>query len=440
MKDGLRERLAALGARLEAFQPLELQGEVQEVVGLLIVSRGPAVAVGDAVRIVPEGGGAEVLAEVVGFRRGAVLLMPLGDLGAVGPGARVRPAGGPLSVVVGETLVGRVLDGLGRPQDGGAPIRSERRPVFRPPPPPLARPPIRAPLPVGIRAIDGLLTVGRGQRMGIFAGSGVGKSTLLGMIARGTAADVNVIALIGERSREVREFLERDLGEAGRRRSVVVAVPSDQPALLRMKGAYVATAIAEYFRDRGLDVLLMMDSLTRFAHAAREVGLASGEPPTTKGYPPSVFGLLPKLLERAGTSERGSITAFYTVLVDGDDLTDPIADAVRGLLDGHIVLSRALAQRGHFPAIDVLESTSRVMRAIVPPEQLHLATRFRELAAVYRQSEDLIAIGAYRRGQNARLDESLKRKEAMDAFLRQDVDERAAPEETLSALQAVFAD
>ncbi|WP_415579169.1 FliI/YscN family ATPase, partial [Hydrogenibacillus schlegelii] len=307
-------------------------------------------------------------------------------------------------------------------------------------PPPLARPPIRAPLPVGIRAIDGLLTVGRGQRMGIFAGSGVGKSTLLGMIARGTAADVNVIALIGERSREVREFLERDLGEAGRRRSVVVAVPSDQPALLRMKGAYVATAIAEYFRDRGLDVLLMMDSLTRFAHAAREVGLASGEPPTTKGYPPSVFGLLPKLLERAGTSERGSITAFYTVLVDGDDLTDPIADAVRGLLDGHIVLSRALAQRGHFPAIDVLESTSRVMRAIVPPEQLHLATRFRELAAVYRQSEDLIAIGAYRRGQNARLDESLKRKEAMDAFLRQDVDERAAPEETLSALQAVFAD
>lgn len=438
MRKALEAALARAEAAVRAWDPLEIQGEVQEVIGLTIVSRGPSVRIGDALTIHSRGFDAPMLAEAVGFRRGEVLLMPLGALGHVEPGARVRSEGRPLTITVGEALVGRVLDGLGRPLDGAPLPRGVARSVESTPPSPLERPPITSPLAVGVRAIDGLIAVGRGQRLGIFAGSGVGKSTLLGMIARGTQADVNVIALIGERSREVREFIERDLGEAGLKRSVIVAVPSDQPALLRMKGAYVATAIAEYFRDLGRDVLLMMDSLTRFAHAAREVGLAVGEPPTTKGYPPSVFGLLPKLIERAGTSARGSITAFYTVLVDGDDLTDPIADAARGILDGHIVLSRALANRGIYPAIDVLESTSRLMRAVAPPDVIALATRFRELLSVYRQSEDLISIGAYRKGHNARLDESLMRKEAMDRFLRQGVDERSSLEETQAMLRAVF--
>ncbi|MBE3554242.1 MAG: FliI/YscN family ATPase, partial [Thermicanus sp.] len=307
--------------------------------------------------------------------------------------------------------------------------------VERKPPNPLSRPRITQPITVGVRAIDGLLTLGKGQRIGIFAGSGVGKSTLLGMIARNTSADVNVIALIGERGREVKEFIERDLGEEGLKRSMVVAVPSDQPALLRMKGAYVATAIAEYYRDQGLDVMLMMDSVTRFAMAGREVGLAIGEPPATKGYPPSVFANLPKLLERSGTSEKGTITAFYTVLVDSDDMNEPIADAVRGILDGHIVLSRDLANRGHFPAIDVLESVSRLMTEVTSPEHQEKARQVRRLLSAYQEAEDLISIGAYRRGSNRETDLAITMKPKLDQFLRQRVDERPTFEETLQFLQ-----
>ncbi|WP_245533997.1 flagellar protein export ATPase FliI [Effusibacillus pohliae] len=401
-------------------------GKVAQVIGLTIESVGPPAKVGDICLISSVSRTAPCMAEVVGFREDRVLLMPLGDLGAVGPGSEVRGTGKALHVPVGKPLLGRILNGVGRPIDDLGPLSlTEEKPVDNDPPNPLARPTICSPLSVGIRCIDGLLSVGRGQRIGIFAGSGVGKSTLLGMIARNTSADVNVIALIGERGREVRGFIEKDLGPEGLARSVLVVATSDQPALIRIKGALVATTIAEYFRDQGLHVNLMMDSVTRFAMAQREVGLAVGEPPATKGYTPSVFAMLPRLLERAGTGAAGTITGFYTVLVDGDDLNDPIADAVRGILDGHIVLSRELANKGHFPAIDVLSSISRVMNDLVTPEHRRAALTFKRLAAVYREAEDLIRIGAYQAGTNPEIDRAIEYRERMNRFVTQAVDEKS---------------
>lgn len=433
----LTRGLYQLRKNLQRIKAFELIGEVKEVIGLTVAARGPTVKIGDVLVIEPRDSKDTVLCEAVGFRDKDVLLMPLGELGSVGVGARVRPLGTPLSVTVGEALIGRILDGLGRPMDGKGPLIGSISPIVRPAPSPLSRPPIHEKLSVGVRAIDGLLTLGKGQRIGIFAGSGGGKSTLLGMMARGTQADVNVIALIGERGREVREFIERDLGEAGLERTVVVAVPSDQPALLRIKGALVATAIAEFFRDQGKDVLFMMDSVTRLAMAQREIGLAVGEPPTTRGYPPSVFALLPKVLERTGTSEQGTITAIYTVLVDGDDMNEPIADAVRGILDGHIVLSRKLAHQGQFPAIDILSSVSRLMPRLVDDQKRQWIETFRSWTALIREAEDLLSIGAYRRGHNTRLDEALSHREAMDAFLKQRMDEYETFDSTWSFLERV---
>nr|BCX00504.1 MAG: ATP synthase [Bacteroidota bacterium] len=410
-------------------------GRVRSVVGLLVEATGLDAPVGALCQIALE---AErtVPAEVIGIRDELTLLMPLEEVVGLRQGAWVRRSTQPLRVPVGPELLGRVIDAAGRPLDGKGPIFcDEFYPVHRDPPPAMSRPLIREALHTGIRAIDGLLTIGKGQRVGIFAGSGVGKSVLLGMIARRSSAHVNVIALIGERGREVREFIEDNLGSEGLARSVVVAVTSDQAAMSRVKGAFVATAIAEYFRDQGQDVLLMMDSVTRVAMAQREIGLASGEPPSTKGYTPSVFALLPRLLERAGPGPRGTITGLYTVLVEGDDLNEPIADAVRGILDGHIVLSRRLAHRGHYPAIDVLASTSRVMPRIVSPEHRRLAQEARALLATYAEAEDLIHIGAYVRGSNPRIDRALERIEALRAFLVQDM--FAAPDgaPTLSWLE-----
>ena len=425
---------------LEAVQRVEdfsLQGSVVQIVGLTVESEGPSVTLGELCAI-HRAGRPPVLAEVIGFRHRRVLLMPLGEPEGIGPGSLVTAYRRPLTVAVGPGLLGRVLNGLGEPIDGKEPIRaSARYPLSSRPPDPLRRPRIRSPLAVGVRAIDGLITVGRGQRMGIFAGSGVGKSTLLGMMARHTEADVCCIALIGERGREVRDFLDRDLGPEGLARSVVVVATSDQPALVRLKGAFVATAIAEYFRDQGAHVLFMMDSVTRLAMAQREVGLAAGEPPATRGYPPSVFALLPRLLERAGMSERGSITGIYTVLVDGDDFNEPIADASRSILDGHIVLSRTLAERGHYPAIDVLASVSRVMNDIVSEEQRQAAARFKQWLATYRDVQDLIDIGAYVAGTNPEVDEAVRRRPALVRFLMQDVNEVAPWEATQRELLEV---
>lgn len=412
-------------------------GRVTQVVGLGMEAHGPDSRIGELVTV-RAAGGHSLLAEVVGFREGRVLLMPLGDMSGIGPGALVTSTGAALSVPVGHGLLGRVVDGLGRPIDNGPPVRAEAvRPVEAPPPHPLERVPISEVLPLGIRAIDGFCTVGRGQRVGIFAGSGVGKSTLLGMVARGTAAQVNVIAMLGERGREVRDFIERDLGPEGLERSVVVVATSDQPALIRVKAAFVATTIAEYFRDCGYDVLLMMDSITRLAMAQREVGLTAGEPPTTKGYPPSVFGLLPRLLERAGRTEKGSITGVYTVLVDGDDLTDPVADSLRSILDGHIVLSRKLAERNHYPAIDVLASVSRLMSALATPEHRKEAAALRDIMATYREAEDLIQIGAYVAGSDPRVDEAIARMPAINGFLQQEAHYVSPWEETVEALRSI---
>lgn len=427
---GLSEGLEALGA----FEPIRMLGKVSQVIGLTVESVGPSVHLGELCYLHPRQG-APLRAEVVGFRDARVLLMPLGEMDGLGPGAEVRSTGALLQVEVGEGLRGRVLDGLGQPVDGRGPLRTGRYyPVHAQPPNPLERRRITEPLEVGVKAIDAALTCGRGQRVGIFAGSGVGKSTLLGMIARNTAADVNVIALIGERGREVRDFLEKDLGPEGMARSVVVVATSDQPALVRVKGALVATAIAEYFRDLGLDVLLMMDSVTRFCMAQREIGLAVGEPPTTRGFTPSVFAMLPKLLERAGTSGRGSITGLYTVLVEGDDFNEPIADASRSILDGHIVLSRDLAAENHYPAIDVLGSVSRVMSDVVPKEQAAAAGWLREMLATYRRARDLINIGAYAAGSNPKIDEAVARIDQINAFLRQDVTFRQSFASTVGQL------
>lgn len=423
--------------------PIRRQGRVVQVIGLSIEAVGLALPVGEICHIYSPPAGTRVTAEVVGFREhggeSRLVLMPFGEMQGIRPGSVIVPGHRLFTVPVGEGLLGRVVDGFCRPIDGLGPLEvSEQTYLLQSPPEPLKRARITEPLVTGIRAIDGLLTCGKGQRVGIFAGSGVGKSTLLGMVARHTTADVSVVALIGERGREVQDFIEGDLGPEGLRRSVVVVSTSDQPALMRLKAAWVATAIAEYFRDRGAHVTLLMDSLTRLAMAQREVGLAAGEPPTVKGYPPSVFGLLPKLLERAGTGPRGSITGFYTVLTEGDDPLDPIADTVRSILDGHIQLSRRLATENHYPAIDILESVSRVMPAVVDPSHLALASRLRQVLATYRAAEDLINIGAYVRGTNPEVDLAIDLLPAIREFLRQPPDERTPFEETLGRLARIL--
>lgn len=439
MKPDVAKWFEAAQAVVERTPTIRQRGRVQQVIGMVIESLGPAVSVGDRCTITSNRNG-DIPAEVVGFRGNRALLMPLGGLEGVAPGSVVTASDEPFTVPVGEGLLGRVLDGLGRPLDGKGPIEAiSRRSIHNSPPDPLTRRRISQPLPTGVRALDGLLTCGRGQRFGIFAGSGVGKSVLMGMVARFTAADANVIALIGERGREVRDFLERDLGEEGLKRSVVVAVTSDQPALVRIKGGLAATTIAEYFRDQGLDVMLMMDSVTRLAMALREVGLAVGEPPTTRGYTPSVFAHLPRLLERAGTSARGSITALYTVLVEGDDLNEPVADTVRAILDGHIVLSRKLASQGHYPAIDVLASVSRVMVDVAAPEHLSAAQEIKRLMAAYADAEDLINIGAYERGSNREIDRALDKIDAIRTFLKQGMAERSDFAETCHRLRELAA-
>ncbi|NWL86387.1 MULTISPECIES: flagellar protein export ATPase FliI [unclassified Paenibacillus] len=424
---------------LRQLDPVRVNGKVTQVIGLMIESEGPDASIGDVCYIYPNKSSQPLMAEVVGFRDNKVLLMPLGELQAIGPGCDVVGTGKPLTVQVGSELLGKVLDGLGQPLDESLlPSRLGHYSTFAKPINPMNRPRVEEPISIGVRAIDGLLTIGKGQRVGIFAGSGVGKSTLMGMIARNTSADVNVIALIGERGREVRDFIERDLGPEGLERSVVVVATSDQPALIRMKGALIATTIAEYFRDRGLNVMLMMDSVTRYAMALREVGLAVGEPPAMRGYTPSVFAALPKLMERAGTGPVGSITAFYTVLVDGDDMNEPIADAVRGILDGHIVLNRNIANRGHFPAIDILASISRVMKDIVSREQNDAAENYKRLLAVYKDSEDLINIGAYQQGSNAEIDEALSYIQSIWTFSKQRVDEKVVLSEAQERLISEF--
>jgi len=415
-----------LARHIEAVNRRDLhlrRGHVSELIGLIVEATGLEAEIGEVCQIDTGRGRAAVPAEVVGFRSGRTLLMPLGELHGVGPGTRVTATGAPLQVRTGDALLGRVLDGLGRPIDGRPdPAAGPPRPLMAAPPDPLSRPRIRERVGLGVRALDALVPCGRGQRLGIFAGSGVGKSSLLGMIARSTEADVNVIALVGERGREVVEFIERDLGPA-LERSVVIVATSDQPALVRIKAAFTATAIAEHFRDQGADVLLMMDSVTRFAMAQREVGLAIGEPPATRGYTPSVFALLPRLLERSGTSPSGSITGLYTVLVDGDDFNEPIADAVRGILDGHVVLSRELAHRGHYPAVDVLQSVSRLEGEILDPGARRRGQELRGMLAALRDKEDLIAIGAYQHGSDPRVDAALTHRPGIEAFLRQGTSE-----------------
>lgn len=417
---------------------IKYTGYVSQVIGLTIESIGPAVKVGEICKIYTLKGTEPILAEVVGFKEKNVLLMPLGEMEGIGPGSKVEALGTTLRVNVGEDLLGRVLDGLGNPIDNKGPLGNGKTyPVMSSPPNPLLRTKIDQHLTLGIKSIDGLLTCGNGQRIGIFAGSGVGKSTLLGMIARNTQADINVIGLIGERGREVREFIENDLQEEGLKRSVLVVATSDQPALVRMKGALLATSIAEYFRDQGKNVILMMDSLTRFSMAQREIGLAIGEPPVTRGYTPSVFAVLPKLLERSGTSDKGSITGLYTVLVDGDDMNEPIADTVRGILDGHIVLSRKIANRNHYPAIDILASVSRVMPNVITQEHLHLSNQIKELLSIYNESEDLINIGAYIEGTNKKIDEAISKIDAINEFLKQDIQEKSSFDEALNIMQDI---
>lgn len=418
---------------------MKYTGNITKVTGLTIESNGPMATIGELCHIYPDGRGEPVLSEVVGFKDDKILLMPLGEMEGISSGSIVVGSGKTLRVNVGDELIGRVLDGLGNPMDGLGPIKSNKfYPVSSPPPNPLDRMVITEPLSVGIRAIDGLLTCGKGQRVGIFAGSGVGKSTLMGMISRNSTADVNVIGLIGERGREVREFLENDLTDEGLSKSVVVVVTSDQPALIRVKAAMVTTAIAEYFRDQGLNVMLLMDSLTRFSMAQREIGLAIGEPPVTRGFTPSVFAMMPKLLERTGSSDKGTITGLYTVLVDGDDLTEPITDTARGILDGHIVLSRKLANSNHYPAIDVLASISRVMPNIASKEHIKMASTIKDIMSVYNEAEDLINIGAYKRGSNKKIDLAIKLIDDINGFLRQETYKSPTFEETLETLQKIY--
>lgn len=416
-------------------------GKVAKVVGLTIESIGPIAKLNDLCLIRSNSAAGVVKAEVVGFRDDRVLLMPYDNVEGVGLGSWVENTGAPLQVPVSEELLGLTLDGVGEPMNAdslGADCAHYS--VEAAPPDPLSRKIIDEVLTLGVKAVDGLLTIGKGQRIGIFAGSGVGKSTLMGMFARNTKADINVIALIGERGREVREFIERDLGEEGMRRSVVVVATSDKPALIRKKAAQTATAIAEYFRDQGKDVLLMMDSLTRFSMAQREIGLASGEPPVSRGYPPSVYAQMPKLLERAGNSDRGSITGLYTVLVDGDDFNEPITDTARGILDGHIVLSRQMAQKNHYPAIDILQSISRVMSSIITKEHKVAAGKMKQVLATYQEAEDLINIGAYKAGSNPDIDFAIDKIRAVNAFLQQQTDEKYTFEESLQQMLDIFSE
>jgi len=424
---------------LENVDSLAVYGRVAQAVGTVIEGYGPVTSIGEMGEVIREDGEGRVLAEVVGFRGERLLLMPLGEMRGIGPTSRLVMTGRQASVPVGTGLLGRVLDGLGTPIDGGGPIQADLQyPLYANPINPLRRRRINQPFDVGVRAINGLLTCGVGQKVGIFAGSGVGKSILLGMISRNTVADVKVIALIGERGREVQEFLERDLTPEARAQSVVVAATSDQPPLVRIRGAFVATAIAEYFRDCGKNVLLLMDSLTRFAHGQREVGLAIGEPPTTKGYTPSVFALLPKLLERVGTCDgTGAISGVYTILVEGDDLSDPIADSARAILDGHIVLSRDLVARHHFPAIDILQSTSRVMKDITTPRHRAAARAVIESLSTYQRAEDVITLGAYKSGTNAKVDRAIKSIDGINAYLQQEPSEAAPMAVSIDALVKV---
>src|SRR5690349_9897828 len=432
--------MSALDRAAAALRDADLHrrhGPVRDLIGLIVEATGLEAEVGEVCSIDTGRGRPEVPAEVVGFRAGRTLLMALGEATGIGPGARVSATGRALRVDVSDNLLGRTLDGLGRPLDGLGPIggpEARSRDVQAPPPDPLERPRIHERVSLGVRALDALVPCGRGQRLGIFAGSGVGKSSLLGMIARSTSADVNVICLVGERGREVREFIERDLGPEGMARSVVIVATSDQPALVRIKAAFTATTIAEHFRDHGRHVMLMMDSVTRFAMAQREVGLAIGEPPATRGYTPSVFATLPKLLERSGTARHGSITGLYTVLVDGDDMNEPIADAVRSILDGHVVLARDLAHAGHYPAVDVLASVSRLVGEVTAPEVRAAGNEVRRLMAAYKDKADLIAIGAYQPGTDALTDAAIAAREPIDAFLRQTVEEHSTADEADAAL------
>lgn len=417
-----------------------MKGRVREVTGLVVRASVPNAKVGDLVRIESNEGGVK-LAEVVGFKDELSVLMPLGEVDGIGPDSEVEATGKPLSIQCGNGLLGRVLNGIGEPIDGGPPLGGEGFepwPIARNPPDPMERERITRPLSMGIRAIDGLLTVGIGQRIGLFAGSGVGKSTLMGQIAKGSDAEVIIISLIGERGREVKDFLEEVLGDEGMERAVVVCATSDAPSLVRLKSAYVATAIAEWFRDQGRNVLMMMDSVTRFARAQREVGLAAGEPPARQGYPPSVFSMLPKLLERTGNSATGSITALYTVLVAGGDMEEPIADEVRGIVDGHILLNRKLATRNHWPAIDVLPSLSRVMNAVASREHRDAASQFREVLSTYEAKRDLISLGAYQYGSDEKVDYAIDLIEELEAILKQGLEEHTSLEETVDMMLDIF--
>jgi len=427
--------------RIRNAGTIKQSGRVVQIVGLIIESIGPAVSVGDLCQIENPENGEKVRAEVVGFRDNRTLLMPLGSLSGITPGSIVISTGEQLKIPVGDELIGRVLGGLGQPIDGGKRILTAiTRPIITHPIQALKRRRITEPVRTGVKVVDVMAACGQGQRMGIFAGSGVGKSILLGMIARGSSADVNVVALVGERGREVREFIEKDLGPEGLKKSVVVVVTSDQPALIRIKGAMVATTIAEFFRDQGKNVMLLMDSLTRIAIAQREIGLAAGEPPATKGFTPSVFALLPKLLERAGTNEKGSITGMYAVLVESDDFNEPISDAVRSILDGHVSLSRRLAALNHYPAVDILDSISRLMIEICPPEHIELAAKVREVVATYRESEDLINIGAYVKGSSAKIDYAISKIDSLYDFFRQDIKEFCGLDEALTTLGEILGD
>lgn len=417
---------------------IKTYGKVVKVVGLTIETMGPEAKIGDTCRIRLASSGKSIMTEVVGFHEGRLQLTPYEDISGVQIGDYVEGDCDPFQIPVGDGMLGRVLDGLGQPIDGRPLALKDSRGAEAMPPNPMERVLIEEVLPLGVKAVDAIMTLGKGQRIGIFAGSGVGKSTLLGMFARNTKADINVIALIGERGRELKEFIERDLGKEGLNRSVVVVATSDQPALIRKKAAKTATAIAEYFRDCGKDVLLMMDSLTRFSMAQREIGLASGEPPVSKGYPPSVYAEMPKLLERAGKTKEGSITGIYTVLVDGDDMNEPIADTARGILDGHIVLSRKMAHKNHYPAIDILQSISRVMSSIASKEHKQFANQLKNVLATYTEAEDLINIGAYKSGSNKEIDYAISKINAVNNFLTQNVDEKFTFEQTVDLLKGIF--
>lgn len=433
------DRVGSLEKMLDGMDLVRQIGRVTDVIGVVIESQGPGAALGEYCTIYPANGHDAIPCEVVGFRGEKLLLMPFREMHGISPGCEVHASGRTLSVNISEHLLGRVLDGFGNPIDGKGPVLDAKpHPIYAKPPKPMSRRRITEPMPLGVRAVDGLLTVGKGQRMGIFSGSGVGKSTFMGMIARFTKADMNIIGLIGERGREVRDFIERDLGEEGLSRSVVVVATSDESPLLRQKAAYLTTTIAEFFRDLGNDVVLMIDSITRFAFAQRDIGLATGEPPTTRGYTPSLFSTLPKLLERSGMAEKGSITGLYNVLVEADDMNEPVADTCRSILDGHIVLSRDLASKNIYPAVDFLQSISRVMPDVVTEEHYQLSRRFRETLAAYRDAEDLINIGAYVKNSNKKIDYAISRIDYMDAYIKQGVFEKVKYEDARATLKGLF--